>query len=242
VVIEEHLSGPEISALGLTDGRTVLPLVLAQDFKRGEDGDRGSNTGGMGAYSPVPLVDAETESRLAKEALEATVDAMAAEGIEYRGILYAGLMLTADGPRVLEFNCRFGDPETQAILPRLAGSLAPALQASARGDLGELNLAWRAEACVTVVLASRGYPGEHRTGLEITGLDAAAEMEDVEVFHAGTARRDGKVVTAGGRVLAVSALGTDLGRARSRAYDAVGRISFEGMHYRTDIAKEAAGG
>ena len=241
VVIEEHLTGPEVSALGITDGRTVLPLVLAQDHKRALDGDRGPNTGGMGAFSPVPAVDAATEARIVKEALEAAVQAMAEEGIEYRGVLYAGLMLTEDGPRVLEYNCRFGDPETQAVLPRLGSSLAPVLAAAARGDLGGAGLAWRPEACVSVILASEGYPEAHPTGLPIEGLAAAGEMEDVLVFHAGTAFRDGRVVTAGGRVLAVSALGSDLGTARRRAYQAVAEISFPGMHHRTDIGKEAAG-
>jgi phosphoribosylamine--glycine ligase len=240
VVIEEHLTGREVSALGLTDGRSVVPLVLAQDFKRAEDDDRGPNTGGMGAYSPVSFVDGETEHSIVKEALEATVQAMAEEGSPYRGVLYAGLMLTDEGPKVLEFNARFGDPETQAVLPRLASDLAPALLASARGDLNGTLLEWRPQACVTVILASGGYPGEHATGLEIRGLDQAASLEDVHVFHAGTALRNGKVVTAGGRVLAVSALGTDLAEARRRAYDAASGISFEGMHLRSDIAKEAA--
>jgi len=241
VVIEEHLTGREVSALGITDGHTVLPLVLAQDHKRALDGDRGPNTGGMGAFSPVPAIDPQTEARIVKESLEAAVQAMAAEGIEYRGVLYAGLMVTEDGPRVLEYNCRFGDPETQAVLPRLGSSLAPVLAAAARGDLGGAVLSWRTEACVTIILASEGYPGAHPTGLPIQGLEAAADMEDVLVFHAGTASRDGRVVTAGGRVLAVSALGTDLGTARRRAYQAAEGISFPGMHLRTDIGKEAAG-
>lgn len=240
VVLEEHLTGSEVSALGITDGRTVLPLVLAQDHKRALDGDRGPNTGGMGAFSPVPAVDAQLEARMVKEALEAAVQAMAEEGIEYRGVLYAGLMLTEDRPRVLEYNCRFGDPETQAVLPRLGSSLAPVLAAAAAGDLGGASLAWRPEACVTVILASEGYPEAYPSGLPIEGLDEAAGMEDVLVFHAGTATRDGRVVTAGGRVLAVSALGSDLGTARRRAYRAVDAISFPGMHHRTDIGKEAA--
>jgi len=242
VVIEEHLRGREVSALAITDGRTVLPLVLAQDFKRALDGDEGPNTGGMGAYSPVPFVDPDTEARLVKETLEATVAALAAEGVAYRGVLYAGLMLTEDGPKVLEFNCRFGDPEAQAVLPRLASDLAPVLLAAAGGGLEGIRLAWRPEACVTVVAASGGYPADHPTGLPIEGLDDAAALEHVLVFHSGTARRDDRVVTAGGRVLAVSALGGSLSAARERAYEALERISFDGMHVRTDIAKEAAGG
>jgi phosphoribosylamine--glycine ligase len=242
VLLEEHLAGQEISALALTDGRAVLPLVLAQDFKRVFDGDLGPNTGGMGAYSPVPFVDAVTETAIIGDVLEATVGALAAEGIEYRGVLYAGLMLTEEGPKVLEFNARFGDPETQAILPRLDSDLAAALLASAGGDLGTTRLSWRPEACVTVVLASAGYPGPDETGRPIDGLEEAAKVEDAMVFHAGTARRDGRVVTAGGRVLAVSALGKDLAAARQRAYEVANLVSFEGKHHRTDIAEEAAGG
>jgi phosphoribosylamine---glycine ligase len=242
VLVEEHLTGREVSAVALTDGRAVLPLMLAQDFKRALDGDDGPNTGGMGAYSPVPFVDAEMQSRIVEDVLKAAVSAMDAEGIRYQGALYAGLMLTAEGPKVLEFNCRLGDPETQAVLPRLTSDLGESLLACVEGNLGVYRLGWSPLACVTVVLASSGYPSGHPTGLPITGLDDAAAIADVMVFHAGTARRDGKVVTAGGRVLAVSALGGDVADARRRAYEAASLISFEGMHYRTDIAKEAAGG
>ncbi|HEX2031283.1 MAG TPA: phosphoribosylamine--glycine ligase [Actinomycetota bacterium] len=242
VLIEEHLTGREVSALALTDGRTVVPLALAQDFKRALDGDRGPNTGGMGAYSPVPFVDDATEAAVVHDVLEATVRALAAEGVGYRGVLYAGLMLTADGPRVLEFNCRFGDPEAQAVVPRLDADLAEALVATATGDLAGQRVRWRDEACVTVVLASGGYPGPYRTGAPIEGLEEASKLEDVHLFHAGTARRDGRVVTAGGRVLAVSALGKELAAARRRAYRAADLVSFEGKHHRTDIAKEASGG
>ncbi|MGH2724295.1 MAG: phosphoribosylamine--glycine ligase [Actinomycetota bacterium] len=242
VLIEEHLSGREISALALVDGRTVVPLPLAQDFKRVFDGDAGPNTGGMGAYSPVPFLDPDTEAAIVRDVLEATVRALEAEGIRYRGVLYAGLMLTEEGPRVLEFNCRFGDPETQAILPRLTSDLGRAIVACLDGDLAGHRLAWSEDACVTVVLASGGYPGDHATGIEITGLGEASDLEDAVLFHAGTARRDGRVVTAGGRVLAVSALGKDLAAARARAYEACELVSFEGKHFRTDIAKEAAGG
>jgi phosphoribosylamine--glycine ligase len=240
VLVEEFLEGREVSALALTDGETVIPLVPAQDFKRVGDGDTGPNTGGMGAYSPVPFVDEATWRGIAEDILEPVVAGLAERGLRYRGVLYAGLMLTAEGPKVLEFNCRFGDPETQAILPRLDSDLAELLVAAARGTLGEHKVAWKPEACVSVVLASAGYPGSYPTGLSIEGLDAASQVEGATVFHAGTARRDGRVMTAGGRVLAVSALGKDLAEARRRAYEASSRISFEGMHHRTDIAEEAA--
>jgi phosphoribosylamine--glycine ligase len=242
VLVEEYVTGREVSCLALTDGRAVIPLPLAQDFKRALDGDRGPNTGGMGAYSPVPWTDAETQSHIVEEVLKAAVKALEDEGIRYRGVLYAGLMLTADGPKVLEFNCRFGDPEAQAVLPRLLSDLGESMLASVEGNLSVYRLQWTPQACVTVVLASGGYPGRHPTGLEVRGLEEAAKMEDVLVFHGGTARRDGRVVTAGGRVLSVTALGKDLAEARTRAYEACSRISFDGMHYRRDIALEAAGG
>jgi phosphoribosylamine--glycine ligase len=240
VLIEEYLEGREVSLLALADGRTVVPLVPAQDFKRVGDGDSGPNTGGMGAYSPVPFVDADMEQRLRTEILEPTVRALAEEGIEYRGVLYSGLMLTDDGPKVLEFNARFGDPETQAIIPRIRSDLGEALLASAQGRLAEATLEWSPEACVTVVLASGGYPGPYDTGVPITGLESATNLPGVEVFHAGTARRNGRVVTAGGRVLAVSAVGKDLADARERAYEACAHIDFPGKHHRTDIAMEVA--
>jgi phosphoribosylamine--glycine ligase len=242
VLVEEYLEGREVSALALTDGRAVIPLPLAQDFKRALDGDRGPNTGGMGAYSPVPWIDAETQSHIVEDVLKAAVRALEDEGVRYRGVLYAGLMLTADGPKVLEFNCRFGDPEAQAVLPRLHSDLGESMLACVEGNLGVYRLRWTPQACVTLALASGGYPGPHPTGLEVRGLDDAGKMEGVLLFHAGTARRDGRVVTAGGRVLSVTALGKDLAEARSRAYEACSRISFEGMHYRRDIAQEAAGG
>jgi phosphoribosylamine--glycine ligase len=242
VLVEEYVEGREVSALALTDGRTVIPLPLAQDFKRALDGDLGPNTGGMGAYSPVPWIDGATHSHIVEDVLKAAVRALEDEGVRYRGVLYAGLMLTADGPKVLEFNCRFGDPESQAVLPRLQSDLGESMLACVEGNLSVYQLRWTPQACVTVVLASGGYPGQHPTGLEVRGLEDAAELENVLIFHAGTARRDGKVVTAGGRVLSVTALGKDLAEARSRAYEACSRISFEGMHFRKDIAKEAAGG
>jgi phosphoribosylamine--glycine ligase len=242
VLIEEHLEGVEVSAMALTDGRTVAPLALAQDYKRAFDGDQGPNTGGMGAYSPVSFVDAPTERRIAQDVLLAVAAALDDEGVRYQGVLYAGLMLTADGPKVLEFNCRFGDPETQVVLPRLGSNLGELLLACVEGNLGDYRLTWTDEACVGVVLASGGYPGPHQTDSAISGLDGAAEMEGIQVFHSGTAVRDGRVVTAGGRVLTVSALGSTLEGARERAYEACARIAFEGMRYRLDIAAPVAQG
>jgi phosphoribosylamine---glycine ligase len=238
VLVEEHLTGKEVSAFGLTDGREVVPLVLAQDFKRAGDGDTGPNTGGMGAYSPVPWVDEGMERRIWDEVLVRTVRAMESEGVRYAGLLYAGLMVTEDGPKVLEFNCRFGDPETQAIVPRLRSDLGEMLLASVEGNIGNYKALWAPDACVTVVLASGGYPGPYETGFAIDGLDEAGAIEDVVIFHAGTAERRGRVVTAGGRVLAVSALGATAEEARDRAYQACSRISFPGMHFRRDIAAD----
>ncbi len=242
VLVEEHLAGREVSAFALTDGRRVLPLGMAQDFKRALDQDAGPNTGGMGAYSPVPFVDERAARGIWEGVLARTAEALAAEGVDYRGVLYAGLMLTADGPRVLEFNCRFGDPETQVLMPRVRSGLARALLACAGGDLGAARVELDEGACVTVVAASGGYPGPHETGFEIEGLEEAAAVPGAVVFHAGTARRDGRVVTAGGRVLAVSGLGDTIARAREVAYQALARIRFRGMHHRSDIAAAAAEG
>jgi phosphoribosylamine--glycine ligase len=242
VLVEEFLEGQEVSALALTDGDNVIPLAPAQDFKRAQDDDAGPNTGGMGVYSPVPFVDEATWATIGERILEPAVRGLRDRGIRYRGVLYAGLMLTEDGPKVLEFNCRFGDPETQAIIPRLDADLAELLSAAATGTLDDVKVAWHADSCVTVVVASGGYPEDYETGVPIDGLDAASAVAGAHVFHAGTARQEGKVVTAGGRVLAVSALGKGLTEARDRAYEAVSLISFEGMHHRTDIAKEAASG
>jgi len=240
VLVEEHLTGREVSAFALADGRSALPLAFAQDFKRVGDDDTGPNTGGMGAYSPVPFVDDATAERIRSDVVEPTIRAMADEGVPYRGVLYAGLMLTDAGPRVLEFNCRFGDPETQALMPRLASEPAALFLACARGELPSRRVDLRPGACVTVVLASGGYPGAYETGFEIEGLEAAERVGGATVFHSGTAERRGRVVTAGGRVLSVSATGSSITEARDRAYDASGRVSFEGMRYRADIAALAA--
>jgi phosphoribosylamine--glycine ligase len=194
----------------------------------------------MGAYSPVSFVDEATARRIWDDIVRATIAAMRAEGVPYQGVLYAGVMLTDDGPKVLEFNCRFGDPEAEAIVPRLRSDLGELLLACTEGNVADHRVLWHPEACVTVVMASGGYPGAYGTGVSIDGLDAAGEVDGAVVFHAGTEERDGRVVTAGGRVLAVSALGTDIGRARETAYEACSRIAFEGVHYRQDIAERAA--
>jgi phosphoribosylamine---glycine ligase len=238
VVIEEYLDGREVSAFAVTDGREILPLVLARDYKRAHDGDAGPNTGGMGAYSPVDWVDEHTERRIYDEIISWAVRAMEAEGVRYRGLLYAGCMLTEDGPKLLEFNCRFGDPEAQVVIPRLASDLGEILLACIEGNLSNYKVNWRPEACVTVVAASAGYPGEIRTGAEITGLEEAEGVEGALVFHSGTQHRRGRVVSAGGRVLSISGLGGSAADARDVAYRALGRITFDGMQYRTDIAGE----
>jgi phosphoribosylamine---glycine ligase len=236
LVIEEGLSGPEISLLVLCDGSTEgVPLAPAQDFKRIDDGDLGANTGGMGAYSPVPIANARFVDDVMSRAVEPTLTALAQRDIEYRGVLYAGLMLTPDGPKMLEYNVRFGDPETQAVIPRLASDLAVHCAEAATGRL-TTPVRFRDESCVTIVLATEGYPSAPRSGDVIRGLEDVAKLEDVHVFHAGTVR-DGDVIrTAGGRVLAVSALASTTAGARARAYDAVSRISWSGMQHRTDIA------
>jgi phosphoribosylamine--glycine ligase len=242
VLVEEYLEGREVSAFAITDGRRALPLALARDYKRALNGDRGPNTGGMGAYSPVEFVDDATETNIAGSILEAAVGALEKEGIRYRGVVYAGLMLTAEGPKVLEFNARFGDPEAQVVLPRLQANLTDVLLACLEGNLAHYELSWTPEACVGVVLTSGGYPGPVETGKEITGLEAAGALADVQVFHSGTVARDGRVITAGGRVLTVTALGAGAQEARERAYQACSLIDFEGMSYRTDIASSGEQG
>jgi phosphoribosylamine---glycine ligase len=236
VVIEEGLTGPELSLLVLCDGSLRgVPLAPAQDFKRIGDGDTGPNTGGMGAYSPVPVADPGLVDQMMDRAVTPTLAALAERGIEYRGILYAGLMLTPDGPKIIEYNIRFGDPECEVVVPRLASDLAVHCAEAATGRL-ETPVEFRDDACVTVVLASEGYPAAPRTGDVIEGLDAVRDLEDVMVFHAGTKETADGVVTAGGRVLAVTALGADIGAARARAYEAADRISWPGLVRRTDIA------
>lgn len=237
VVLEERLSGPEVSLLAFTDGRTVVPMPPTRDHKRVYDGDQGPNTGGMGAFAPAPGVDAPLVGEICRTILQPTVDGMAAQGTPYVGVLYGGLMLTSDGPKVLEFNCRFGDPETQVILPLLETDLLEILLACVEGRLDQVDVRWRPGACAMVVLASPGYPGTYPGGLPISGLDDLAAHDEVIVFHAGTARQDGRLVTAGGRVLGVSALGANLSTALSRVYAGVGRVHFEGMHYRHDIGR-----
>jgi phosphoribosylamine--glycine ligase len=241
VLVEEYMEGPEVSILSLSDGNATVHMVPSQDHKRALDGDRGPNTGGMGAYSPVPLLDAAAESDIHENVMDATVKAMEAEGVPYQGVLYGGLMLTDEGPKVLEFNVRFGDPESQAVIPRLAGDLVPGLQATIEGNVCDYEMEWSAEYCVCVVVASGGYPGKYETGIPIKGLKAAGGDSKVEIFHAGTRMEDGRFVTAGGRVLNVVALGADFDEARGLAYEAVQMISFEGMHYRKDIGHQATG-
>ncbi len=239
VVVEELLEGEELSFFALTDGERICPLAAAQDHKAIFDDDRGPNTGGMGAYSPPPVLDATLARRILDGVIRPTVRAMAAEGRPYRGVLFAGLMLTAEGPKVLEYNVRHGDPECQTLVVRLAADLLPICRAVAEGQGLPETVAWRPEAAVCVVLASAGYPGAYPTGQPIAGLEAAGARPGVTVFHAGTARRDGRLVTAGGRVLGVTALGADIPAAIQAAYEAVGDIHFEGMHYRRDIGRRA---
>lgn len=239
ILIEECLEGPELSILAFSDGKDVLPMVPAQDYKRAYDNDEGLNTGGMGSYSPVPIVTPSLYDDIVKTILKPTIAGLASEGIEYRGVIYAGLMITEDGPKVLEFNVRFGDPETQAILPRLKSDILEPMLACAEGNLSGVKLDWTEEPCVTVVLASGGYPGGYKTGFEIKGLDEASAMDGITVFHAGTRLKDRKIATSGGRVLNVSALGKDFAQARDRAYAAIDKIHFEDIHYRKDIALRA---
>jgi len=233
VLIEERLNGPEVSILAFCDGRTVIPMIPARDHKRAFDHDLGPNTGGMGVYAPAPDVDQPILDEITRRILQPTVDAMAARGTPYRGVLYAGLMLTETGPKVLEFNCRFGDPETQVLLPMLDGDLAQILKGCAAGQLSPEMVSWFPGACAAVVMASSGYPGPYAKGLPITGLETVPE--GVELFHAGTAISGDQLVTSGGRVLAVTARGEDLDTAVERAYAGVSKINFEGAYYRKDI-------
>ena len=235
VLIEERLEGQEATLMVITDGRSVVPLAPLQDYKRAYDNDQGLNTGGMGCYSPVPAVPPELYERALETMIVPTLRAMQSEGCPYTGVLYTGIILTADGPKVLEFNARFGDPETQAALPLLETDLVEIIQASLAGSLDSLEIKCYNECAVCVVVASGGYPGEYETGKPISGLDEAGAVEGVTVFHAGTKLQDGQVVTSGGRVLGVTAVGDTFRTAVERAYSAVGRIHFDDMHYRRDI-------
>jgi len=242
VVIEEFLEGEELSILALTDGRTIYALEASQDHKAAFDGDTGPNTGGMGAYSPVPLLTDKLMHKIQTEVLVQTVHAMKLEGCDYTGLLYAGLMIADSEPKVLEFNCRFGDPEAQPLVMRLASDLLPVLLATVEGRLDSAEIEWDERPAVCVVMASGGYPGKYVKGKPIEGLADVEKMEDVAVFHAGTRRSGGDIVTNGGRVLGVTALGETIPAAKNRAYEAVSKIHFEGAHYRTDIADKAIAG
>jgi phosphoribosylamine--glycine ligase len=239
VVVEECLVGPEVSFFAICDGRHALALPTAQDHKRAFDGDAGPNTGGMGAFAPSALVTADVDASIRREIVEPVLEGFAAQGDPYQGFLYVGLMLTASGPRVIEFNVRLGDPEAQVVLPMLRAELAPVLAAAAHGELGTSQLAQTRDPHVGVVLASGGYPGAYDTGAPIDGLAAAAELDDVLIFHAGTAVRDGAVVTTGGRVLTVVGRGADVAQAIDRAYAAEARITFARKQVRTDIGRKA---
>jgi phosphoribosylamine---glycine ligase len=238
-VLEECLKGDELSFLVFSDGERVAPLIAAQDHKRVGDGDTGPNTGGMGAYSTADLLDAGMRDWLVNHIARPVVAGMKAEGSEFKGVLYCGLMMTARGPMVLEFNCRFGDPETQPILMRLESDLVEAIEASIQGRTSEGDFRWSPDASVCVVMSSGGYPGTFEAGKRIDGLEDAAKIEGVKVFHAGTSKRDGAYYTAGGRVLGVTARARDLHTAVARAYEGCGKISFDGAHYRKDIAVRA---
>jgi len=241
VLVEEFLEGPECSLLAFVDGATVLPMAPAQDHKRVGEGDTGPNTGGMGVYSPVPLVSADDYAEMVS-IMQASASAMASEDIDYRGVLYGGFILTSAGPKLLEFNARFGDPETQVVLPRLQTDLAQVLLACATGTLDCTELSWSNDVAVSVVVASAGYPGDYETGLPISGIDAAEQIPGVTVYHAGTKVSGGTLVTAGGRVLNVTATGTDFESAIAAAYQAVDRIGFDGCFSRRDIGMRALSG
>jgi len=236
IVIEDFLRGTECSLHALVDGSNYRLLESARDHKRALDGDQGPNTGGMAAFSPANNWNKKLQSKFETEIMQPLLRGLLQEGIMFRGLLYPGLIITAEGARVLEFNCRFGDPETQVLLPRMKSDLLPLLEATIDGNLTKCAIEWDTRAAVTVVLASGGYPDKYETGKTISGLDDAAKVDDVQIFHAGTKRANSEVKTAGGRVLAVTALGSTLEAARARVYDAVSRIHFENCHYRRDIA------
>jgi phosphoribosylamine---glycine ligase len=239
VIVEECLRGEEASFMVFTDGKTVVPMVSSQDHKRVFDGDRGPNTGGMGAYSPAPVITADMEKRVMEKIMKPTLRALKNEGIPYKGILYAGLMIDKGNPHVLEFNCRLGDPETQPVLSRLQSDFMNIAMAITDGTLSEVAIEWKRDPAVCVVISSAGYPGKYRKGELIRGIGDANKVDGVHVFHAGTTFNDGNVVTAGGRVLGVTATGENIAAAKRKAYEAVGKIHFDGMHYRKDIADRA---
>ncbi len=238
VVIEEHLTGPEVSVLTFTDGKTIIPMVSAQDHKRAYDGDQGPNTGGMGAFSPSRVYTPDIAREVEDSIIWPTIRAMAEEGRRFKGVLYFGLMLTPQGPKVLEYNARFGDPETQVVLPRLKTDIVDIFEAVIDERLDEINVEWEDNAAVCVVLASGGYPGSYRTGYEISGMEEVLKDPDMMVFHAGTKKIDGKYYTSGGRVLGVTATARDLDTAIQKAYGNVEKIHFENMHYRRDIGRK----
>ncbi|MFZ3090052.1 MAG: phosphoribosylamine--glycine ligase [Nitrospirota bacterium] len=239
VVIEDCLKGEEASFMVFTDGNTIVPMVSAQDHKRVFDNDKGPNTGGMGAYSPAPVVTDALADKVIKEVFKPLLSGLKKDGIIYKGVLYAGLMIDDNQLNVLEFNCRFGDPEAQPILFRLKSDIIEIMEAIIDNRLSDINVEWKQEASVCVVIASKGYPGNYEKGRLIEGLNAAEEIKGVKVFHAGTAKKDNDIITAGGRVLGVTALGADIKEAVENAYKAVEKIKFEGMHYRRDIALKA---
>ena len=239
VVVEEYLVGEEASYIAFTDGKVILPLASSQDHKPIFDGDQGPNTGGMGAYSPAPVVTEEVNEKIIEKILRPIIQGMGEEGRLYKGVLYAGLMIHNGHPKVLEFNARFGDPETQPVLMRMKGDIVPILEACIKGNLSQFEIEWDSRASVCVVMASKGYPGDYEKGKTIGGLKEVSQMNDVFVFHAGTGFKDDLVVTNGGRVLGVTGLGGDIPRAIDKTYQAVKKISWEGVHYRTDIGKKA---
>ena len=238
VVIEEFIEGPEVSILAFTDGKTIVPMVSSQDHKRAYDHDMGPNTGGMGTFSPSPLYTAELDEYCMKNIFLPTVDAMNKEGRTFKGVIYFGLMLTKDGPKVLEYNARFGDPETQVVLPRLKTDLLEIFEAIIDERLDSIDIEWDDNAAVCVVAASGGYPGKYQTGIEIKGIDAAQENDQTIVFHAGTSTKDGTFFTAGGRVLGVTAVAQSMQQAIEKAYQGIEKISFDGMHFRKDIGRK----
>jgi phosphoribosylamine--glycine ligase len=239
IVVEEYLVGEEASYLAFTDGKAILPMASSQDHKQVFDGDQGPNTGGMGAYSPAPVVTEEVHEKIIEKILRPIIQGMGEEGRPYKGVLYAGLMIHEGHPKVLEFNARFGDPETQPVLMRMKGDIIPILEACIKGNLSQYKIEWDSRAAVCVVMASKGYPGDYEKGKPISGLKEVSQMDDIFVFHAGTVLKDGQMSTNGGRVLGVTGLGKDIPRAIERTYQAIQKVSWEGVHYRKDIGQKA---